>query len=308
MGTSPIRTDGLNVALIIVACILGHIFPYGLLIASYAILGPAHYLTQMSWLHDRKYFTSSGKVLPVMCAISFLLLLSIFGLHVAQPWFGACLVSIAIAVAIASTLPSSRALIVGAAAGTVLLSFVTLFGPVAIILGILVPTILHVFVFTLSFMLLGGMRFRNRLAYLSVMVMLICAISFWWPVSKEATFGAHEAAEFFKPVVDSLKQFGIPLPSIQVFGFLSFAYTYHYANWFSKVEIIRWADVPRARMVAMAGAYAIVIGIYACSFTAGVLVSLVLSNLHVLLEFPLNLRTFGALSRITFMRVGLVKS
>src|SRR5208337_4813876 len=32
--------------------------PFELLLLAYGILGPLHYLTEISWLHDRHYFTN----------------------------------------------------------------------------------------------------------------------------------------------------------------------------------------------------------------------------------------------------------
>src|SRR3979409_1123704 len=50
----------LNVGLMVVACILAYLIPFELFLFSYAVLGPLHYLTEISWLHDRKYFTEGG--------------------------------------------------------------------------------------------------------------------------------------------------------------------------------------------------------------------------------------------------------
>jgi hypothetical protein len=186
--------------------------------------------------------------------------------------------------------------------GSMLLWTVVWFRLVALVLAVLVPTVLHVFVFTLSFMLLGGLRSRSGLAYLSVLVIVVCAASFWWPGVEDTGDGAGEAVKFFGPVADAMNRVGMSLSSVQVFGFLSFAYTYHYLNWFVKVRVIRWHDVPCGRMMAMACMYAGVIGCYLVSFNVGFLVSLVLSNLHVLLELPLNVRTFALLGRTLPLR------
>src|SRR5437879_1378671 len=35
---------------------LTYLLPFELLLLSYVVLGPAHYATEISWLHDRKYF------------------------------------------------------------------------------------------------------------------------------------------------------------------------------------------------------------------------------------------------------------
>ncbi len=42
--------------LLLGALALAYLLPFELLVLSYTVLGPAHYLTEISWLHDRKYF------------------------------------------------------------------------------------------------------------------------------------------------------------------------------------------------------------------------------------------------------------
>jgi hypothetical protein len=44
---------GLMLASLAAACVL----PFEVFLLSYAVLGPLHYLTEISWLHDRRYFT-----------------------------------------------------------------------------------------------------------------------------------------------------------------------------------------------------------------------------------------------------------
>src|SRR2546425_5018851 len=46
----------LNIGLMIVSCLLSYVFPFELFLFSYAVLGPLHYFTEISWLHDRAYF------------------------------------------------------------------------------------------------------------------------------------------------------------------------------------------------------------------------------------------------------------
>jgi hypothetical protein len=50
------RTDAVHLALMLVAFGLTYLVPFELLLLSYVVLGPAHYFTEISWLHDRKYF------------------------------------------------------------------------------------------------------------------------------------------------------------------------------------------------------------------------------------------------------------
>src|SRR2546430_5445042 len=43
------------------SCLLAYAFPFELFLFSYAVLGPLHYLTEISWLHDRKYFVQARR-------------------------------------------------------------------------------------------------------------------------------------------------------------------------------------------------------------------------------------------------------
>jgi hypothetical protein len=69
---------------------------------------------------------------------------------------------------------------------------------------------------------------------------------------------------------------------------LAFIYTYHYLNWFIKADVIRWADVPRARLALVIGASAASTALYFYDFAFGFTVLLALSLVHIVLEFPLN--------------------
>lgn len=69
------QVNYLNIGLMAISLIAAFILPFEVFLFSYAILGPAHYLTEISWLHDRKYF-SPGKFdwIPLM-GFSLLILL-----------------------------------------------------------------------------------------------------------------------------------------------------------------------------------------------------------------------------------------
>ena len=49
-------TDAIHLGLMFAALGITYLVPFELLLLSYVVLGPAHYLTEISWLHDRKYF------------------------------------------------------------------------------------------------------------------------------------------------------------------------------------------------------------------------------------------------------------
>lgn len=46
----------LNIGLMLLSLVAAFILPFEVFLLSYAILGPLHYLTEISWLHDRQYF------------------------------------------------------------------------------------------------------------------------------------------------------------------------------------------------------------------------------------------------------------
>jgi hypothetical protein len=50
------RVNYLNIGLMLVSLVAAFILPFEVFLLSYAILGPLHYLTEISWLHDRQYF------------------------------------------------------------------------------------------------------------------------------------------------------------------------------------------------------------------------------------------------------------
>jgi hypothetical protein len=147
---SPL-VDALNVALIAGTCVLSHIFPYQLLILSYAVLGPAHYLTQVSWLHDRRYFSGTSMLLPVMVCITVLFGLPAFAPSLMHPWFSALLLGVAASIALMLTVPrtpGSLGLAIATAVG--LVAGATAFPRAALLVSVLLPTVAHVFVFTAS--------------------------------------------------------------------------------------------------------------------------------------------------------------
>jgi len=295
--------DALNVVLVLISCALAHIAPYWLLAFSYGVLGPAHYLTQISWLHDRKYFSTSTYLAPAMVTIACVLVLPVLlGAKVPDPWFAALLLCAALAVAVAVAVSPRLGLAAGVLVALVLVAVTLRFRAIALFIALLLPTVMHIFFFTGAFMLQGASRSRSTAGYVAVLALIACAATFWLPIGALSYIAPSHATvtEFFQPVVDELSRLGFPTASGQrLFGFLAFAYTYHYLNWFSKVNVIRWSDVPRARCKAIAVIYLLLLAAYACSFLVGFALSLLLSVLHVLLELPLNVSTFSALAQST---------
>src|ERR1700675_3707157 len=61
MSRAPVDLDRINyvnIGLMLGSAGLACVLPFEVFIGAYAVLGPLHYLTQISWLHDRGYFTT----------------------------------------------------------------------------------------------------------------------------------------------------------------------------------------------------------------------------------------------------------
>ncbi len=56
MGATGDRLDQLNMALMLASCAAAFALPFELFLFAYAVLGPLHYLTEISWIHDKGYF------------------------------------------------------------------------------------------------------------------------------------------------------------------------------------------------------------------------------------------------------------
>ncbi|HWB64555.1 MAG TPA: hypothetical protein VG603_13660, partial [Chitinophagales bacterium] len=73
------KIDIANIFLMLISCVLAFVLPFELFLFSYAVLGPLHYLTEITWLKKRDYFTNGKKdyiwlVLPCV-ALSFITLI-----------------------------------------------------------------------------------------------------------------------------------------------------------------------------------------------------------------------------------------
>ena len=173
----------------------------------------------------------------------------------------------------------------------------------AILFGILLPTIVHVFLFTICFMLYGSLKAKSGWGYLNVGSMFI-VLAVIAGVTPASPYGLA------KPVIDltALSEFdkvnlainqylgnlgSEPLSAfspafLKVQSFIAFAYTYHYLNWFSKTSVIKWHQVGKKKLFFSVVVWVTSISLFAVDYRLGFAASFALSVLHVLLEFPLN--------------------
>jgi hypothetical protein len=283
------RADLIHLALMLGALAVSYVLPFELLLLSYIILGPAHYYTEISWLHDRSYFMPRRAFAFVLAAAA------LGGMFIAQPyWSGVLLWCCFVAAAlVALNAPLPRTLMLGTVALAVTLLMALAGAPFALV-GILLPTFIHVSIFTLVFMTLGALRARSpaQAALIGVYLLAIAAILVVPPSSATVIpVFAQLGRDYFGDIAPSLGAlFGVPNLQFagRITGLLSFVYTYHYLNWFIKADVIRWARMPRPRLVAVVALSVASTAFCLYNYTIGITVLLVVSLLHVLLEFPLN--------------------
>jgi hypothetical protein len=283
------RTDAVHLGLMLLALGLTYVVPFELLLLAYVILGPAHYTTEISWLHDRNYF------LPHRGIALALAIVAIFAALIDNAsWFGFVMWSAFVACALLSAITNGARGVFLLIAATGLTAIMYTRAPSLAVLGILIPTLIHVSLFTLVFMTLGAYRARSAVqaALIAAYVMAVGLILAVPPSA--STFVpkfAEVGREYFGNVAPALgRLFGAPHLTLdaRLIGLLAFVYTYHYLNWFIKAEVIRWADMAPGRLALVGAVSAASTGLYFYDYAFGFSVLLALSLVHVVLEFPLN--------------------
>lgn len=158
--SSYLNIDQINIVMMLVSCALAYVMPFELVLISYAFLGPAHYLTQISWMHDRSYFTETkwtGVVLGILVAA--MILLEWDNIKIGTHYF---VLTAAIALSCAMVLEKQtkyRSIII-ASLVVFFIAIESLYPSFAIGLAILLPTVVHIYIFTGLFILLGAMKVR----------------------------------------------------------------------------------------------------------------------------------------------------
>ena len=240
------RHDIIHLTLMLSALAAAYALPFELLLLAYVVLGPAHYLTQISWLHDRNYFLPHRGI-----AIALMVLAVVLVLTTNEFWFGLLVwIALVACAMIAATTSAAEGLVLFLAALS--LSLLLYSGESSLaVLGVLLPSLVHVSVFTLVFMVLGAYRAGSRPQALLVAVYL-GAIGFILLIPPTAAVQipglAAAARDYFGGVGPALgKLFGVADLKLdtRLTSLLAFVYTYHYLNWFIKADVIRWTDVPK---------------------------------------------------------------
>ena len=412
------KINYLNIGLMLVTMVLAYYFPFETFLFAYAFLGPLHYLTEISWLHDRQYFTK-GKydfipLLLIGIALSYAAFakdagfdMEFYNTFVELGLFDKLLV-----LALFSSLLFAFVKNLPVKIFSILFLFIFISGwfsednkemnqssTTVFALTSLLPTLIHVYVFTGLFMLFGALKSRSKTGLMSVGAFIILPIIliFVVPVKSKTNYISSYGKEayyadgdgFFYTNVSIMDHFNLtetpnltnkqyldsivnknpqsnqlpveerkrisdslstmlsadfivpnrdneyymkPIPvnkaipvnpkdfywssvffstfGIMLMRFIAFAYMYHYLNWFSKTEVIRWHKVPKIRFAAVLLIWLAACGLYAYDYALGLSFLFFLSFTHVLLEFPLNMVSIVGIGKetISIAKNGFKKS
>lgn len=329
------RVNTLNLWLVLVALAATMVVPFELFLLSYAILGPLHYLTEISWLNDRQYFTPGrrdGLSLWALAIVGTLFMPGIFGsepLVLQLPGAPASLSEWSydfafLGFGVALIFVPTRSWLVRVVWIALLFEVLRRYrtnGLFITAFAIYLPTLVHVFVFTGVFMLWGALKGRSRSGYLTFVVFLAAAALAWFGPGTELVRVSEWARQnFVAPFqvlartvmfnfselsgdqVNRTNLFEHPT-AIAAVRFFGFAYTYHYLNWFSKTSIIKWHEIPAARVVLIVALWLASVGLYLFDYGLGLSWLFALSFGHVVLEFPLNHRSFYGVGEELWARV-----
>lgn len=322
------RLNYLNIGLITISCLVAFFVPFELFLFSYAVLGPLHYLTEISWLHERSYFTGRKKDLILLGISGVLLFLVIYNerlfpqLHLFEHWEkGSSKVSTAL---VYIAFFASLAMVILKTAFQRFIAFLIICATsilsqnAAVLFSVFLPTLIHVYLFTGFFMLYGALKGRSKSGYLSVVIFFLVPFLFIFITPGIHTITAYSmkvypsfhnlniySLNFWNSSIFQLPPFNTKLeyenmihniyysvPGLIIMRFIAFAYTYHYLNWFSKTTVIKWHNVPKKRLVVIGALWMLSVGFYLYDYQVGFNVLFLLSFLHVFLEFPLNHVTF----------------
>lgn len=402
------KINFLNIGLMLITAVFSFFLPFETFLLAYAFLGPLHYLTEISWLHDRQYFTK-GKydfvpLLLIGVALSYAAFAKDFEFNIDfyKEFVALNLFDKLLVLALFSSLLFAFVKNLLVKIIVILFIFIFISGWLApenaaensksttiFALTSLVPTLIHVYLFTGLFMLFGALKSRSKTGLLSVLAFIIVPIFlvFGLPVQTKTNYISDYGKEayyadgdgFFytnvsildhfrlmnepnltnkqyldsiinkdsktnqtpiaerQRITDSLsdklnKAFIVPNPEseyymrpipaklaipieskdyywnyvffsgfgIMLMRFIAFAYMYHYLNWFSKTEVIRWHKVPKIRFIAVLLLWLTACALYAYNYSLGLSFLFFLSFTHVLLEFPLNMVSIVGIGKETY--------
>lgn len=377
---STTQVDKVNIGLMIISLALAFVLPFEVFLFSYAVLGPLHYLTEISWLHKKNYFVPAKKnynkwlfaifagFLTIFIVIAEVF--DLFKIKTKEPldyWSTNIIFFLFALACVLVLIPKLWQKVIGIViVGIISLSInmgqscTTCTNPqtkasqsfcednqkkernfiqkngfdtdgdgyidtcksslkyhaAAIFFTAYLPTLIHVYLFTMLFMLFGALKSSSKFGLVGVGVLILCGILpfVWDPAflhysvssmakkSYDASFFSLNKIVFddFTSLTSSSENIYGSSFGIMLTRFIAFAYTYHYLNWFSKTSIIQWHKMPVVNLSVVLVLWVTSVILYYVDYKLGLTMLLLLSFLHVFLEFPLNFQSLVGILKSLF--------
>lgn len=323
--------DYLNIWLLLISFIVAVFLPFELFLSSYAILGPLHYLTEINWLDNKRNFIKS-KTQGYKLFLVLALIISIYPfiiyvdlkdnsglnsvIHFISSQKNIVLLS-GFVFSVSLVFFAKIKQLILALFFSILFSIVcNLYIPkLVIVIGVFLPTLIHVYVFTLLFMIYGQIKAKSNPGIISVVLLIIAPLIILFLDIRPSTYLLSDfientysrsgflslntiIADFFGQVNEGYFK-SLSSAAIKIQIFIAFAYTYHYLNWFSKTSIIGWkSSLTNKSIKYIIILWLCAVGLYFYDYVTGLTALFFLSLLHVVLEFPLNVITIRELIKV----------
>ncbi len=297
------RLNYLNVGLMLLSYMFACWCPIELMVVSYAVLGPLHYLTEIAWLHKRSYFADDRRQAWWLWGLAIAAFVAVL---IGSKFFAGCSF-IALGFALCLVVTKSRTLRLLTLIFLASCAVPATTGDTSqLIFAMFLTTLIHVFVFTWLFVLFGCLKEKRLSGFVSIATFTLLAAALLLNMgcpplmhiassdflqTAKTGFGAMQHS--FADLCSYFQKNGNDLTAMR---FIAFAYTYHYLNWLSKTKVIKWHEVSRKTFVLIVLVYAGSLVLYAIDYKIGLKALFFLSVAHVYLEFPLNWRTMGGIA------------
>jgi hypothetical protein len=299
-----------NIALMIISTVIAFIIPFKLFLFVYAVLGPLHYLTEISWLDKRNFFIKQKMQIWPYVVVALLLTVALFNEKSALRYYSVSLIMCVVVYTLCLVFSGKNSLSLIVSVLVLIIAIAIKADKIMLLIlsfGVFLPTIVHVFLFTGLFVLLGAIKTKSLTGFISLGVFILCAVSFVFiHIPNSEILSSLEKGyvqKYFSVLNQSLANvFNIDFKQgsndifekpgfIAIQRFIAFAYTYHYLNWFSKTSVIKWHEVSKSRLGVIAILWMVSVVFYYIDFRLGFMVLFLLSMVHVFLELPLNVHS-----------------
>ena len=188
-----------NLIAIVASGLLSWAAPLQVFVLAYVFLGPLHYLTEIAWLDKKNFYHESPRQ---GLLYFFLALVLCAGFYVGQYLhldLGAYLVLIALILALRCLLPKKRLVFMIVLAASLFLLVAPTY---AFFFLVLVPTFVHVYIFTLVFMMVGTLREGSLVGFAGIVAMLLiplCLLLMGTTYDHPTQYWAESGGWIFQP-------------------------------------------------------------------------------------------------------------